>query len=186
MKETKKHVLIRYFLLLVFIIVYIYYTINKFGFSDGIFVSILTWSFFIFCTPISDAGFILAFPIRILIGVRMIYTQIASFLLALFFTLGAIIYNPAIFQDTLILKLYHQILYNPYPNWVIILLSLLGTFFSIYFGDELIDVSTHRERKLYYRHKSKYQIIISLSIFVLTVIIYNFLLHQIGIEIPLF
>jgi len=186
MKETKKHTLVRYFLLLTFIVIYVYYTINEFGFNNGIFVSALTWSFFVFCTPIADAGFILAFPIRVLIGVRMVYTQITSFLLALFFTLGAIIYNPMIFQNTLILKLYHQILYNPYPNWIIIVLSLFGTFFSIYFGDELMDVSAHKERSLYHQHKSKHKIIISLSIFVLTIIVYNFLLHQIGIEIPLF
>ncbi len=185
MKETQKHTFIRYFLLLVFIFIYIYYTVNKFGINNGLLVSALTWSFFVFCTPIADAGFILAFPIRMLIGVRMVYTQIISFFLALFIILEAIIYNPTIFQNTLILKLFHQILYHPYPNWIIIILSLVGTFFSIYFGDELIDVSAHHERRLYHQHKSKHKIIISLSIFALTIVIYNFLLHQIGIEIPL-
>ncbi len=185
MKETKKHTLVRYLLLLAFIIVYIYYTVNRFGLNNGMLVSVLTWSFFVFCTPVADAGFILAFPIRMLIGVRMVYTQIFSFFLALFITFGAIIYNPAVFQNTLILRLYHQILYNPYPNWIIIILSLVGTFFSIYFGDELMDVGANKERKLYHQHKSKHKIIISLSIFALTIIVYNFLLHQIGIEIPL-
>ncbi len=186
MQETKKHSLIRYILLLIFIIVYIYYTVNKFGVNNGILVSALTWSFFVFCTPIADAGFLLAFPIRLLIGVRMLYTQLFSFFLALIITLGAVFYNQAIFQTTLILKLYYQILHNPYPYWIIIILSLVGTFFSIYFGDELIDVNDHHQRRLYHRHKNKHNIIVSASIFVLTVIIYDFLLHHIGVVIPLF
>ncbi len=185
MKETKKHTLTRYFLLLLFIIIYFYYTVNKFGLSNGILVSILTWSFFIFCTPVADAGFLLALPVRLLIGVRMVFTQIFSFFLALIITLFAIFYNPLVFQKTLILKLYHQILFQPFPYWIIIILSITGTIFSIYFGDELIDVGTHDERKKYHRHVNKYKIIVSFSIFILTIVVYNFLLNQIGIKIPL-
>ena len=186
MKETKKHTLVRYILLILFVAGYFLFTINKFGFQNGFLVSGLTWSFFVFCTPIADAGFILAFPVRLLIGIRMIYTQIFSFILAFFITIFAINYNIAIFQKTLILNLYHQILFQPFPFWIIIILSLAGTFFSIYFGDELIDVSTHKEREKYHKHVNRHKIIASLSIFLLTVVVYKFLLNRVGIDIPLF
>ncbi|HHD92062.1 MAG TPA: hypothetical protein ENL06_00325 [Candidatus Portnoybacteria bacterium] len=186
MKETKKHSLIRYILLFFFVITYFIYTIYKFGFSNGLLVSSLTWSFFIFCTPIADAGFILAFPVRVLIGVRMIYTQIASFVLAAIITLIAITVRPIAFHKTLILELYHQILFHPIPYWIIIILSLIGTFFSIYFGDELMDVDHYQERKLYHRHINKYKILISFFIFVSVILFYKFLIDKIGLAIPLF
>jgi hypothetical protein len=185
MHETKKHTLIRYILLLLFLFFYFFYTVHKFGLENGLWATGLTWSFFVFCTPIADAGFILAFPIRILIGVKMMYTQIASFFIALAITLSAFFAYPEIFQKTLILNLYYRILNDPFPYWIIIILSLIGTIFSIYFGDELINVSTHAERVKYHKHINKYKIITSLFIFFATLGLYNFLLHQIGLKIPL-
>ncbi len=186
MEETRKHSLIRYILLFFFVIAYFIYTIYKFGLNNGLLVSLLTWSFFIFCTPIADAGFILAFPVRILIGVRMIYTQIVSFFIAAAITMFAIFTKPIIFNKTLILKLYHQILFQPIPYWTIIILSLLGTFFSIYFGDELLDVRHFRDRKLYHQHVNKHKIIISFFIFFSVILLYKFLINKIGLVIPLF
>ena len=172
-------------LLFLFLLAYLFYTIHKFGLENGLWTTGLTWSFFVFCTPIADAGFILAFPVRLLIGVRMMYTQIASFFIALAITLPAIFARPVIFQKTLMLELYYRILTDPIPYWTIIILSLIGTIFSIYFGDELVDVSTHAERAKYHKHINKYKIIISLFIFFATLGVYNFLLHQTGIKIPL-
>lgn len=149
-------------------------------------MTILTWSFFVFCTPIADAGFILAFPVRLLAGIRMLYTQIASYIIAFFIVMLTLAYSSEIYQTTLILKLFNTILLNPYPYWIIMLLSLAGTLFSIYFGDELIDVARHKDRKKYHRHLNKYKIILTLFIIAATVTIYYFLLNQMGINIPLY
>jgi len=102
-EETKRHSLLRYVILVLFIIGYFIYESGKLGTTNGFLVTILTWSFFIFCTPVADAGFILAFPIRLLVGVRMIYTQIASFGIALIIVLLALAYQPAIYNTSLIL-----------------------------------------------------------------------------------
>ena len=158
-EETKRHSLLRYIILVFFIVVYFLYESRKLGTTNGFLVTILTWSFFIFCTPVADAGFILAFPIRLLIKVRMIYTQIVSFGIALVIVLLTLAYQPAIYNTSLILKLFYTILLNPYPYWLIIILSLVGTIFSIYFGDELMDVSHHQERRKYHRHLDKYRIV---------------------------
>jgi len=157
----------------------------KLGTEAGISVTILTWTFFIFCTPIADAGFLLAFPVRMLTGIRMMKTQIFSFFLAGAINAYAFFILPSMYNKTIILKLFYQILSQPFPFWGIIILSLMGTVLSIYFGDELVDVSSHSQRKKYHKHLNKYQIIIFLFLIGITIILYNFLLTKLGIRIPL-
>ncbi len=184
-KETKKHTLIRFSILFLFIFIYFIYEAKTLGTENGLLVTVLTWSFFVFCTPIADAGFVLAFPTRLLIGIRMIYTQIFSYFLALGIVVGTLILNPSVFDKTILLKLFKTILLTPYPYWAILILSLIGTFFSIIFGDELIDVNSHREREKYYRHMNKYKIVVTLFIIAMTIALYDFLLKGLGISIPL-
>ncbi len=183
--ETKKHSLIKFIGLVVIVILYLVFMSMKLGTGTGIFVTIMTWTFFIFCTPIADAGFLLAFPIRLLTGFRMMYTQLLSFVLAGAINLYAFFVVPSIYGKTILLKLFHQILAHPFPFWGIILLSLIGTLFSIYFGDELVDVAHHSQRKKYQKHLNKYQIIVFLFVIGITIILYNFLLKNLGVNIPL-
>ncbi len=184
-EETKKHVLIRYLSLLFIVGLYFSYALYKFGAQQGIIITVLTWSFFVFCTPIADAGFLLAFPLRLLLGIRMMKVQIYSYIFAFFFNLYFIFYQPQIYNKTLILKLFHQILVTPFPYWIIILLSFSGTFFSILFGDELMDMTHHFECLKQHRHITKYKVIVFAFIIFATIILYNFLLEKIGIKIPL-
>ncbi len=183
--ETRKHSLLRYITLLLFIVAYFVYESRKLGAGNGFLVTVLTWSFFVFCTPIADAGFILAFPVRLLAGIRMLYTQLASYVVALVIVILTLLYSPGIYGATLILRLFNKILLNPFPYWIILVLSLAGTLFSIYFGDELMDVARHRDRKKYHKHLNKYKIIVTLFIIAATITIYYFLLNEMGIKIPL-
>ncbi len=184
-KETKKHTLIRFSILILFIFIYFIYEAKSLGTEKGLLVTALTWSFFVFCTPIADAGFVLAFPTRLLTGIRMIYTQIFSYFLALGIVIGTLILNPSVFDKTILLRLFKTILLTPYPYWTILLLSLIGTFFSIVFGDELIDVNSHKEREKYYKHMNKYKIVVTLFIIAMTIALYDFLLKSLGVHIPL-
>lgn len=183
--ETKKHSLLRFIGLVLILVGYFAYVSMKMGPKVGFATTILTWTFFIFCTPIADAGFILAFPIRLLTGFRMIYTQLLAFVLAFFIDTYTFFHTPALFNKTIILKLFHQILAKPYPFWGIIFLSLIGTVFSIYFGDELVDVAHHSERVKYHRHINSYKIIIFIFTMGATLILYNFLLKDLNVSIPL-
>ena len=183
--ETKRHSLIKYIGLAIIVVIYFIFISIRLGTKDGALTTILTWSFFVFCTPIADAGFLLAFPVRMLTGIKMAYTQIFSFLLAFIINLYAFFYLPSIYTKTIILELFYRILSQPFPYWVIIILSLLGTLLSIYFADELIDVSSHAQRKKYHRHLNKYQIIMFVFLIGITIILYDFLLKQLGIDIPL-
>ena len=184
-EETKKHSLIRYFLLISILIIYLLFVSYKFGAANGLLVTILSWSFFVFCTPIADAGFILDFPIRLIIGIRMIYSEIIVWVIALLVNIFALTFHSELYNKTLILKLFHYVISQPFPYGGIILLSAVGTFLSVYFCDELIDVSTHKQRKKYHRHINIYKIILFIFIITLILILYNFLLIKLGIKIPL-
>jgi len=184
--ETKKHVFFRYLFIVLIILGYFFYTIHQFGTQNGILVTFLTWSFLVFCTPIADAGFLIDFPVRLLTKLRMIYSEMIVWGIAAILNTIVILTNPEIYQKTIFLQLFYKILINPFPFWGIIILSGIGTFFSIYFGDELMDVTKHKHRVKYRKHINKHRIVVSIFIIVMIIILYNFLLKSIGINLPLF
>jgi hypothetical protein len=83
-------------------IVFIYLTIAilQYGIKDGLIVTALSWSFFVFCTPIADAGFLLDFPIRLIAGFRMLHTEIVVWGIALAINIMAFAFNPNIYYKT--------------------------------------------------------------------------------------
>ncbi len=183
MHETKRSVLIRYLIVLLIVIAYFVFISFKYGVKNGFLVTLLTWSVFVFCTPVADAGTLVDFPIRLLIHVRMIVSEIFVTLFAAALNIYALTFNPQLYDKTLLLRLFKHILLNPIPFWLIIILSTLGTFLSIYFGDELLDVAKHSEREKFKRHKSKYYTILLLFGFLLTVFLYDLLLKDLGIHL---
>ena len=46
---------------------YFVYLVYEYGIEDGGMVTLLTWSFFVLCTPVADAGFLLDFPIPFIV-----------------------------------------------------------------------------------------------------------------------
>jgi len=183
--ETKRDSLIKFTLLFLVLITYLIFVSLKFGHGQGFLITLLTWSFFVFCTPVADAGFLLDFPIRLITKIRMMHSEIAVWIIAFFINLYAFMVMPQIYQNTFLLKLFYHIIVQPFPYWSIILISGIGTFFSIHFGDEIMDVAIHSKRKEYHKHISKYQLILFIFIIVLIVILYDFLLKKMGINIYL-
>jgi len=183
--KTKRNSLLKFISLLAIITGYFIFVSIRFGTKNGFFVTILTWSFFVFCTPIADAGFLVAFPIRMVSGIRMMYTQLASFVVAFLLNLYAFFYAPSVYSKTIILRLFYKILSHPFPFWAIIIVSFVGTIFSIYFGDEMIDVSSHKEREKYHKHANKYKLAVLIFLIVAIIPLYKVLLKKLGINIPL-
>ncbi len=182
--ETKKQSLKKFIALVAIIISYFIFMSLKFGTRDGILTTILTWSFFVFCTPIADAGFLLAFPVRIITGIKMMYTQLFLYVIVFMINFYTFFHSSSIYDKTIILKLFYNILSKPYPFWGIILISFIGTILSIYFGDEMINVSKHNQRKKYHKHINKYKIIIFIFLIIFTIMLYYFLLEQLHIKMP--
>jgi len=168
--------------------VYLAISIRNFGAKDGFLISLLTWSFFVLCTPIADAGFILDLPIRLVTGIKMIYSEIIVWSIAIATNLIIFFSNSQIYEDTNLLSLFHHILSQPIPFWIIIILSAAGTFLSLLFGDELLDISYNhkKERTHHKKHRLKYQMILIGTLFLIILAIYNFLLNKLGLAIPWF
>ncbi|NOZ80764.1 MAG: hypothetical protein GXP63_03765 [DPANN group archaeon] len=183
--RTKIHSLVRFSFLVLIIIGYGAFISRKFGAGQGLFITALTWSFFVFCTPIADAGFLLDFPVRLLTHVKMIFSEMGVWTLAFSLNVFTLLVHPEIYQKTVLLRLFYHIISQPWPCWTIILISVAGTFLSIYFGDELIDVAEHKDRVKYHRHLGKYQVLIFIFLIIFAIILYDFLLKNMGMTIPL-
>ncbi|PIR73344.1 MAG: hypothetical protein COU40_02920 [Candidatus Moranbacteria bacterium CG10_big_fil_rev_8_21_14_0_10_35_21] len=180
--ETKRRVFVK-FLLVIFIFVgYFIFVSQKYGVQEGFFVAMLSWSFFVLCTPIADAGFLLDFPLRLVLKGKMIVSEIFVWILAIVLNGYAFFFAPEIYAKTKILVFFKHILEKPFPFWIIILLSLIGTFVSIKFGDELLDKINHHERVLYHKHKHKYRFLVMIFLIVATIILYDLLLNSLGID----
>lgn len=180
--------LVKFFAVFSILLIYLIITIKNFGAKEGFLISLLTWSFFVLCTPIADAGFILDLPIRLLTGLRMIYSEMIVWFIAISANLIMFFSYPHIYQDTHLLALFHHILSQPVPFWFIIILSAGGSFLSLLFGDELIDISYQKKekRKHHKKHKHKHRLILIIVLFIIIFAIYDYLLHQLGIQIPIF
>ncbi len=182
--ETKRFVTIKFLLvILIFIFYFFFVSIRYNHWGDGFMITLITWSFFVFCTPIADAGVLVDFPIRLITKIRMIHSEILVWIIALFINIYSLIFVPYLYEKTIVLRLFKHILLQPFPFWSIIFISGIGTFLSIHFGDELLDISKHKERKKYIMHEKKHKWILIIFIIVSIFILYDFLLKEFGIHI---
>ena len=179
--HPKKHVLYKFLLLCILLASYLAYLSLEYGLMTGGIATALTWSFFVLCTPIADAGFLLDFPLRLLFGIRMVISEIVVWGIAIAINVISLFYFSEYYETTNLTMLLHTILMNPYPYWGVILLSGIGTFLSIRFGDELMDVMHHKDRIYFHKHHLKHEIIIVIF-FVFVFIGYYELIASLGIN----
>ena len=178
----KKQVFYKFLLLCILLVSYFFYLCVQYDLMTGGIASALTWTFFVLCTPIADAGILLDFPLRLLFGIRMLISEIAVWALAIAVNIFSLVYFSEYYETTMLTKLLHAILTMPYPYWSVIMLSGAGTFLSIRFADELMDVMHHRDREFFHRHGFKHEIII-MMFFLLVLIGYYELIASLGIEV---
>lgn len=185
--QLHKNPIVKFVAVFLIFLIYSIISMFKFGAADGLLVGLLTWTFFVLCTPIADAGFILDLPIRVLTGIRMVYSEIIVWTIAISSNLIMHFTNPTIYERTGMLSLFQHILAHPWPFWIIIILSAGGTFLSLVFGDELMDISYEhkKEREHHKKHKHKYRMILIATLFIIILAIYDFLLRTLGVHIPL-
>ena len=143
---ARRQVLIKFLLLVLVLLGYLGYLTYTLDFRTGSVAALLTWSFFVLCTPIADAGFLLDFPLRLIFGIRMFISEIVVWGIAISLNAIALIWFADDYQTTTLTRLLYAILTTPWPYWSVIVISGFGTFLSIRFGDELMDVLHHSER----------------------------------------
>ncbi len=179
--KPSKQVFIKFVLLCGILVGYFGYLSYEFGVATGGITALLTWSFFVLCTPVADAGFLLDLPLRLLFGIRMVVSEVAVWVIALGLNAITLLFTPSYYTTTILTELLYKIFVTPFPYWGVILLSGLGTFLSIRFGDELMDVIHHRDRDYFHSHHFKHELI--LFVFFLMVLYgYYELIASVGIE----
>ena len=183
--ETKRNVLSKFILVLLVFFGYFIFIAKKYGIQQGFFVSILSWSFFVLCTPVADAGFLIDFPVRLIVKLKMFTSELLVWTIAISLNLYTFFIHPEIYSKTPLLNFFKHILEQPIPFWLIIFISAVGTFVSIKFGDELLDKINHHERTSYHRHKKKFRFLIMFFLIGLALVLYDFLLKKMDIDIPL-
>lgn len=183
--KPRHQVVIKFFLLCTLMVGYFSYLTYQYDILTGGIASLLTWSFFVLCTPIADAGFLLDFPLRLLFGIRMVFSEIAVWVIAISMNLLSLHYAPHYYHTTLLTKLLHKIITTPYPYWTIVALSGAGTFLSVRFGDELMDVVHHRDRAFFHSHHFKHEIIL-FAIFLAIFGVYYEFIGSLGIDLDSF
>ena len=173
--------------LLVAAVVFAYgaYNVHSYGLQHGLSVTVLTWAFFVFGTPIADAGFLIAFPVRLITGFKMLYTQLVVWVVAALAVAAYVFSGPDVFSHTPLLELFYKILITPWPLWLILVLSAVGTYVSVRFDDNIYDVAASKNKKdqLAASHKKLY---LMLGLFVFTFALYALLLSLTNIHIKVF
>ncbi|PHS31379.1 MAG: hypothetical protein COA95_06155 [Methylophaga sp.] len=181
--ETHQETLFKFVALVLLLVAYFLYLSWKYDAATGFGVATLTWSFFVLCTPVADGGFIIAFPVRLLFKIRMAITQVVLWFVAVGINIFMLSTSPETYDFSFLTQLLKHILSEPYPYWSIVIISAIGTFLSIFFGDEMMDVASYKERKMSQRHGLKYRTLLVLGLGVLTVVAYYYLLSSLGIAI---
>ncbi len=181
--ETHRNVWLRFLAVLFVFVAYLVFISIKYGAKEGFLLSWMTWSFFVLSTPVADAGFLIAFPLRLLLRVRMMTSEIFVTISAITLNIYAYFFAPEIYDKTALLTIFKHIIDEPFPMWIIFILSGIGTFVSIKFGDELFDVVRHKDRKFHRRHYKKQRFILMVFLFMITFVMYNILLNKMGISL---
>ncbi|MBV1870490.1 MAG: hypothetical protein KUG76_06245 [Gammaproteobacteria bacterium] len=182
MKQPKHQVLMKFLLLCLLFLSYFIYLTYQYDLLTGGIAALITWSFFVLCTPIADAGFLLDFPLRLLFGIRMIVSEVVVWGIAISINICSLLYFNEYYETTLITQVMKIILLTPFPYWLVILLSGIGTFLSIRFGDELMDVLNHKDRYFYLRHHFKQELLLFVF-FLLVIFGYYEIISALGISI---
>ena len=182
--QTHRESVLRFLALVVLLVAYFVYMSWQYDAATGALLALLTWSFFVLCTPIADGGFIVAFPVRLLLGIRMVVTQVVVWFVAIAVNITVLILAPEAYDNSKLTVLLKVILTTPWPDWSILLISAAGTGLSIYFGDEMMDMTKHEDRKKNHRHGFKYKALVVLGLGVLTILAYYRLLEDLHVVVP--
>lgn len=182
--RPKREGLYKFLLLLAVLIGYFGYLSWEYDLKTGGTVAALTWSFFVLCTPVADAGFLLDFPVRLITGMRMFVTELLVWAIAVGINVFTVLLDPDAYSTTFLTSLFYKILTHPWPYWSIILLCAVGTFLSVKFGDEMMDAVAQRDRHFFHRHGFLHKVILMVVLFVVILWAYYHLIDTLGVKLP--
>ena len=181
-RSTRRGELFKFLLLLLVFLGYFAYLSWEYSLAEGSLISALTWSFFVLCTPVADAGFLLDFPVRMVTGIRMVVTEVGVWLGAFLLNVVCVFWTPEIYQATFLTSLFYKILVTPWPYWNLLVLCGIGTFLSIYVGDEILDAVSRRGKGWKYRRSFIFRLLGMGVVLTLIILGYWHLLSRLGLD----
>jgi len=137
----------------------------------------LTWSAFVMGTPIADAGFLLDFPVRLITGIRMVYSEIVVWIVAILGNVLFLKFAPWVYDKAVISSMFKTVLLNPWPLWLIILLSAVGTFMSLILADDFLDREFLKKEKPHKLH-FVWRMVMYAGFWAVAVFLYYFLIEN--------
>ncbi|MDD3085459.1 MAG: hypothetical protein PHU32_06265 [Candidatus ainarchaeum sp.] len=179
-QKTNKPILFKFITVFLLFLAYFFFISWRYGMSDGFLVTFLTWSVFVLCTPIAEAGLLLDLPLRLLFKIRMVFSEILVWIIAITLNIFVLIFNSDIYGKTDLLVLFKHILINPIPFWFLIVISGIGTFVSIMFGDDLLDAASHSKQKT--PQERKKGMVVMFFLLLAAIVFYYYLIKQMGIS----
>jgi len=182
--QTHREQIYKFLLLLAVLVGYFLFLSWKYDLATGGIVSALTWSFFVLCTPVADAGFLIDFPVRLITGLRMFLCELIVWAIAIALNIATVTLSPESYDKTFLTSLLYKIITTPWPYWSIVVLCAVGTFLSIRFGDEMMDVFAHKDRNFHHKHSFKFSLIAMAALALLVIWAYYHLIESLGIKLP--
>lgn len=183
--QTHKGLFVRFGIIILIFLAYFLFVSAEYGYTDGFFITWLSWSFLVLCTPIADAGILIDFPVRLVTGIKMVYSEVLVWVIAIALNLYASFFSPEVYSQTQMLNLFRHIIENPIPFWSIFVVSGVGTFLSIKVGDDLLDVIKHKHNKNAGVHDIKIKIASMIFVLFIAFALYDFLFQNFNLDMPL-
>ncbi|MCF7799493.1 hypothetical protein K9L05_02770 [Candidatus Babeliales bacterium] len=149
----------KFFLILIFLSFIALCFTAKLSITGSIQSTLLVWSFYILCFPANHGKIFLGVPFKFITKKTLYYPQIFLWSSAAILNIFTYFFSPWVYFNTLITHLLFQIIYSPWPGWLIIFISFLGTFYKFFVG--------YQNFNKYLSHKIIRILIICLSLFTL-------------------
>lgn len=128
----------KFIIILGIFIFYFIYVASLFGIRDGLSITLLTWAFFVFFTPITDSDILFNFPMKVITNIDMQYTELFVIILGSLIIGSYYIIDVNIFNKTTHTTLIKKIIEHPeFISISIIGLSLFGSLLAAYLENNI-------------------------------------------------
>ncbi|MFA5075367.1 MAG: hypothetical protein WC436_04680 [Candidatus Babeliales bacterium] len=148
---------------------------TKLSIAASIHSTLLVWSFYILCFSANHGKIFLGIPYEFIRKKKLHYPEIFLWSGAVLLNIFTYFFTPWAYFNTLITHLLFQIIYSPWPGWLIISISFLGTFYKFFVG--------YQNFNEYLFHKIIRALIICLSFFTLVYFAHKDLIILLNIRI---
>lgn len=130
----------KFVVVLCIMVIYFLYISYKIGVTNGIGVTLLTWGFFLFGTPYTDAGVIIDFPVNAFMDIPFELTEIYIFIVGTYVISYFYFFDKSVFRHTFITRMLYKAMTHPFGKYgLLMFLAFMGTILSAYVENGVYD-----------------------------------------------